>query len=85
MAFKMQHVKRRFLVYRNGNLEVPDEVIDSSLEQEPHFINLLRHDETVDRVDLEIHQIFTWSDYLAFIPQAEKIADGFSDLLFEKR
>lgn len=72
--FNMQHIKRKYLVYRNKNFDVPDEVIESTLELEPEVLVRLRHDDTVDRVDLEIHQIFTWSDYLAF---AHRVADHF--------
>ena len=77
MQFDMQHVKRKYVVYRNKNFEVPDEVIETTLELAPEVLTRLRHDETVDRVDLEIHQIFTWSDYLAMVPKVEEAMQGF--------
>lgn len=77
MSFNMQHIKRKYLVYRNKNFEVPDEVIETALEAAPEVLVRLRHDDTVDRVDLEIHQIFTWSDYLAVVPKVEEAMQGF--------
>ena len=81
MSFNMQHIKRKYLVYRNKNFEVPDEVIETTLELAPEVLTRLRHDDTIDRVDLEIHQIFTWSDYLAFLPKVEEAIQR----IYEKR
>lgn len=81
MSFNMQHIKRKYLVYRNKNFDVPDEVIESTLELEPEVLVRLRHDDTIDRVDLEIHQIFTWSNYLAFLPKVEEAMQT----IYEKR
>lgn len=81
MSFYMQHIKRKYLVYRNKNFEVPDEVIETTLELAPEILIRLRHDETVDRVDLEIDQIFNWSHYLEFLSKVEEAMQT----IYEKR
>ena len=72
MAFSMQHVQMRYLIYRNGDFECPDEAIETTNELDVEVVTRLRSDATIDRVDLEIHQISTWTDYLSLAKNLAK-------------
>lgn len=58
--------KKRYIVYRNANLETPDEIIETDVSVHAELVNRLCADPSVCRVDLEIHQVFTWHNYVSF-------------------
>lgn len=70
----LKHNLKRYLVYRNGNTEKPDEIIETTPDIQAELVNKLRNDPTVTRVDLQILQVFTWENYIAFADKIESIA-----------
>lgn len=70
----LKHNLKRYLVYRNGNTEKPDEIIETDPTVQAELINKLRSDPTVTRVDLQIVQVFTWTNYLSLANNLESIA-----------
>ena len=62
----LQHNKKRYIIYRNGNTEKPDEIIETDNQIQAELVNRLASDPTITRVDLEIIQVFTWRDYIKF-------------------
>lgn len=59
--------KKRYIVYRNANLDTPDEIIETDVSVHAELVNRLRADPSVCRVDLEIHQVFSWKNYISFV------------------
>ena len=70
----LKHNLKRYLVYRNGNTEKPDEIIETEPTIQAELVNKLRDDPTVTRVDLQIIEVFTWTNYLSFKSKLESIA-----------
>ena len=70
----LKHNLKRYLVYRNGNEEKPDEIIETTPDIHAELVNKLRSDPTVTRVDLQILQVFTWENYIAFADKLESTA-----------
>lgn len=73
-ATDLKHNLKRYLVYRNGNTEKPDEIIETTPVIQAELVNKLRNDPTVTRVDLQILQVFTWENYIAFADKIESTA-----------
>ena len=73
----LKHTLKRYLVYRNGNTEKPDEIIETTPDIQAELVNKLRSDPTVTRVDLQIVQVFTWKNYISF---ADRIKDTIAEL-----
>lgn len=67
----LKHNLKRYLVYRNGNTEKPDEIIETTPDIQAELVNKLRSDPTITRVDLQIVQVFTWTNYLSFANKLE--------------
>ena len=70
----LKHNLKRYLVYRNGNTEKPDEIIETDPTVQAELVNKLRSDPTVTRVDLQILQVFTWENYISFADKIESTA-----------
>ena len=70
----LKHNLKRYLVYRNGNTEKPDEIIETTPDIQAELVNKLRSDPTITRVDLQILQVFTWKNYIAFADKLESTA-----------